>query len=424
MERMRIDLFDDEDEDGKVRSDIRERIGTHGTPSCNVEFQCAHIIHGDYEPSDRDNASLLVLKASPVPKKPSRTIVKLTLGLTVLPEHCQQRDIHTLDDWGSAKLPTLISFEPAGDGAEQLNMRTTIETHETAYNGSFTGGAFGVSGGLGASSTETTQYKKNHMLRTNVALTRLRETRDVLPATKYNQVTWNLAAGTEDTGIGDSFTVALLVKRPTGEGFSLWVHSRSETNSNKDKLGNTFTKATQSIMGDRLHFLQGFSPGEGSSAAATEIPEGIDRHNLHAASTEDRLKQLRLGIHLPETAKLVKRRSPVEKTPQYASSEGEVLSESEPKQDAIEEHRKTMPTVTLGQGPATQSPTQTTCQSTPSLWCETAGAEIPHFSMTRVARHRKMAALYERLAELHREEAREYLPADERTYANQAERGT
>jgi hypothetical protein len=38
-------------------------------------------------------------------------------------------------------------------------------------------------------------------------------------------------------------------------------------------------------------------------------------------------------------------------------------------------------------------------------------------SMLRVRRHREMAALYERLAELHREEAKEFLPPEETAYA-------
>ena len=46
----------------------------------------------------------------------------------------------------------------------------------------------------------------------------------------------------------------------------------------------------------------------------------------------------------------------------------------------------------------------------------------PTYSMARLERLRKMAALYDRLADLLREEAREYLSAEERAYADEVER--
>lgn len=119
----------------------------------------------------------------------------------------------------------------------------------------------------------------------------------------------------------------------------------------------------------------------------------------------------------------------VENMPQSAVPERQDFSAPETNQNLIEEHRQIMPKVTLGQGTVRKSPTQTpqtTYQPPPLQVCgrEPAGVEIPRFfSATRVARHRKMAALYERLAELHREEAMEYLPADERVYTNWVERG-
>lgn len=46
----------------------------------------------------------------------------------------------------------------------------------------------------------------------------------------------------------------------------------------------------------------------------------------------------------------------------------------------------------------------------------------PTSSIARAQRLRKMAALYDRLADLMREEAREYLPAEERAFVDEVER--
>ncbi|KAI1746885.1 hypothetical protein F4782DRAFT_552920 [Xylaria castorea] len=51
-----------------------------------------------------------------------------------------------------------------------------------------------------------------------------------------------------------------------------------------------------------------------------------------------------------------------------------------------------------------------------------ASLAIPTHLAARVERLRKMAGLYERLAELHREEAWEYILADERAYADEVEK--
>ncbi|RSL41834.1 hypothetical protein CEP54_015700 [Fusarium duplospermum] len=234
------------------------------------------------------------------------------------------------DDDDEENIPQLRSFEPASQGEQFIDVYTTNEYRERVAQ---------LSGQVPIAQPATvggqlTRTNKSEFQRTHLLKVKGREERNdpSLPRNVFNQVAWTIIAANQDQGIGDSFAVAMLIKRPPG------------------------------------------------SKGIAEI-----------------------GLHLPEKA------APIKFDPQG--------------------QQKCHHLVLPFPSPAAASPDTVVVDLLTGIMQQlqqlTAGMQQTYGhgtdsergSMARLRRHREIAGLYERLAELHREEAKEYLSLGERDAA-------
>ncbi|KAL4923525.1 uncharacterized protein BDV17DRAFT_237241 [Aspergillus undulatus] len=373
-----LTLDDYDPASGQVKSDLPDEHARIEGSNFSVKFQMLYEVHGDYKSaSAHEDASLLVIRMIPFSHDPKEHLVSFKATFTILPDEQQQQQQGSVD-WSQA--PILTSYEPSSGGAQHIKVLTTNETLEQAFEGALQFEGFGVSPGVKGSRTRRTEYDKHHMLQIESGAHRTGS----IPVVKHNTVWWRIqAADVKGAGIGDNFTVALLIRRAPASSFRLQATVDSEIGNFAAKLKGYVPSGLRSR---KLPTTIGrYGPGIGQES--TEVPDGIDRRNLSAASKNNVMKGLKeIGLHLPEEAR------PVE------FGDGSDLY-------------KTIP------GPALSDPSPL---AYPTRLQPVAQSES---ELTRMQRHRKMAALYERLAELHREEARQYLPEDEVVYARQVEDG-
>ncbi|KAL4937617.1 hypothetical protein BDV06DRAFT_232464 [Aspergillus oleicola] len=371
---------------GQVKSDLPDEHARYEGSNLSVAFQMLYEVHGDHKaPNWVQDASLLVIKMVPFSNKPKEHLVSFKVTLTVLPYDQQKGYL----DWDQA--PILTSYEPSSSGAQHIKVLTTNETLEQAFEGALQFDALGAAPGFKGTRTRRTEYEKQHLLQIRSGTDR----HGSLPVGKRNTVWWQIqAADVKNSGIGDSFTVALLIRRASASSFQLQATVDSEIGNLAGRVKEFIPSGLRSR---KLPTVIGrYGPGIGEQS--TELPPGIDRHNLGAASKNNVITGLKeIGLHRSEEAKL--------------ADFGD--AGSGPPSAAVNMDNTT---------PATAH------SNPPTLDYSTGPRPGPHVAQresdhTRMQRHRRMAALYERLAELHREEARQYLPEEELAYARQVEEG-
>lgn len=258
----------------------------------SVDFQLLYEVHGGYDPGDEDNASLLVIRVIPRPDDIERQFISFKLTLDVLPEG-RRRDENK--DSG----PLLASFEPASSGDQFFDVYTVTHTRETARKGNLQAQMYGAGAGAEVARMDRSEFKTHHYLRVTSGTDR---TNMSLSGEWFNRVWWNIHAAKQGDGIGDSFTVALLVKRPKGSRFSIEA-------STDGKIG---------VLSEKFEFIRsGFCSkkepsclrvfGPAKAGSVQKLPKGVDEKNLHAASTDEVMKGIdEVGLHLPEQGRPVK----------------------------------------------------------------------------------------------------------------------
>ncbi|CRG83433.1 hypothetical protein PISL3812_00784 [Talaromyces islandicus] len=363
---------------GKVKSDLPDEHARIEDSNFSVQFQMLYEVHGDHQAASSTNdASLLVIKMIPFSHDRKEHMVSFHVTLTVLPDKQHDSEI----DWSEA--PTITTYEPNSGGAQYVKIRTTNETLEQAFEGAVQLEGFGVSPGIKGSRTRKTEYEKDHVLQIGSGSRRTGH----IPLRKSNTVWWRIqAADIKDSGIGDSFTVALLIRRAPASSFQLQATVDSEIGNFVEKLKHFVPSGLRSHKPPTIIGTYGPEIDKESHKA----PPGIDKHNLGAASRDNFIKRLKeIGLHLPEEARL--------------ADFGDAASSRAPEKDK----------------PAVSNALARVDDSTEEPPRRPRAQHESDF--TRMQRHRRMAALYERLAELHREEARQYLSQDEVAYAHQVE---
>ncbi|KAI1658872.1 hypothetical protein F4813DRAFT_32127 [Daldinia decipiens] len=381
---------------GQVRDDIAPKLGTITRSEFEVEFQLIYEVHGDYNKGDKDNASLLVIRILPKAHNHTRQFGWFKVTLTIAQDWTDSSKESEDDE----SIPLIESIEPASRGTQFVDVFTTNETPERAVKGSIQAQIYGATAGLEGSNTSKSEFKTHHLLKVKSGTQR---TVKALSRKKVNRVWWTLEAAKKEDGIGDSFTVALLIKRPRGSKFRLEAHTDGEIGTFKEKVKYVAT-GFWSKNEDKL--LDIFGPA--GNIKDQKIPKDIDVHNLHAASTENIMQRIEeVGLHLPEQRRPVRFEEEITTINseledcgpldmQTALEPVEVSSNSDRDNDIS--HVATKETGTEKSG------YQRIRESKGSLLGENPPMTTP-FSIARVERLHKMAALYERLAELHREEA-------------------
>lgn len=283
-----------------LRTDIAPSAGTAKGPGFYVDFKIVYEVHGGFEPPDRDNASLLVIRIVPFPKDIERQFLSFSVKLSVqaAAEKKRQSTFHD-DDNDENKMPQFRSFEPASQGQQFVDVYTTNETRErmAQLNGQVPIMQAASFGGQ-LSATNKSEFTRTHILKVSS-----REERDDLevPHNVYNRVAWTISAANKDQGIGDSFTVALLVKRPPGSRFRLAAEVDGDVGS---FLAKTKKFVSLGIGGKKPPTLLASFPSHPSNQ---KVPRGVDVGDLHRASTDNVMRDIKeVGLHLPEQANPVK----------------------------------------------------------------------------------------------------------------------
>ncbi|KAF5977371.1 ankyrin unc44 [Fusarium bulbicola] len=379
---------------GQVRSDVLESLGTSKKGSFSTNFELVHELHGSYEKGETDTGSLLAIKIIPKPTDLKRQFVWFKVTLTVL----HGTDNPSNDEFN---VPSIGSYEPASDGAQYASVTTTNETREQMFKGSLTGQVSGASPGIEGSRTAKSEYQKRHLLQVRSGVQR---TISSMSRKKANQVWWEIQAANKEEGIGDNFTVALLINRPKESNFRVEAEIDGEVGEFSEIAKSLIPKGLRSKKDPTV--FKTFSPAR--SKPTSRVPPGIDLEDMHAASVDDLMKSIAwVGLHLPEAVQPV--RFLKDPKPEETTSPGSIDTS-----DAGLPPQTAPPVV--ANATAYHDLQQANYPSQPEVQLESqpriAATGGPHH-MGRAARHKKMAALYELLAELHREEARECLTLEE-----------
>ncbi|EAU38492.1 predicted protein [Aspergillus terreus NIH2624] len=391
----------------EVKSDLPEQQSSVQYSNFTVKFQVLYEVHGDYKSTSTNDASLVVFKIIPESTDPKQSLLSFDVTLTILPDG-------RLDE--PRNVPILRSYEPNSAGAEYIKVRTTNETLERTWEGNAQLDVMGFSPGIKGSRTKRTEFEKQHVLQIESGFGRS----PPAPLGKTNEVWWRIrAADIKDSGIGDSFTVALLIRRPATSSFQIMAKVDGEIGNLRDQMKRLIPSGFRSKKNPTV--LGTYGPRTGQES--TEVPNGIDRHNLSAASKDDVMKSIKeIGLHLPEEARLANFRSqPATQTVSPSDAAESATTDVSACVSAAKTVNRSMQEI------VTRRDDGTVCTpphgSDDSTRLEARSVLQRESGMARMERHRKMAALYERLAELHREEARQYLPQDEVAYARQVENG-
>ncbi|KAE9380875.1 ankyrin, partial [Stipitochalara longipes BDJ] len=156
----------------------------------------------------------------------------------------------------------------------------------------------GASLGGQLSGTNKSEFKKTHLLK----VTSKEERNDSsMPSNVYNRVAWRIFPADKEQGIGDSFTVALLVKRPQGSRFQLAAEVDGDVGS--------FSANTKKFL------LSGVGGRKQKTPLATfplqppnpKVPQGVLVGDLHRAAIDNVMRDIEeVGLHLPERVNPVK----------------------------------------------------------------------------------------------------------------------
>ncbi|KAG5746817.1 hypothetical protein H9Q72_003503 [Fusarium xylarioides] len=429
------------EDSGTVRTDIVPTVAQAQAAGFYVDFKIVYEIHGSFDQGDYDNASLLGVRIFPFPKDSKKRFEEFEVKLTVL-----------ADQDSPDEIPQLKSFEPAHDGEQFVDAFTTTESLEVSKEISGELKPWEVAS-LGAKRTSArkSEFTQTHHLSVKAWPQRSSTS---LPLSIHNRAKWKITPATKEQGIGDCFSVSLLIWRPSGAKFRLVAEVSGNVGSRAE---NSKEWLKTNLQGKRSPSTLGTFPSDNVSLWG-DAPPGVDSKDLHRASTTGLMSKFNdIGLHLPEHAPPLKfNQTAASATYLNLGSDNTAIS----KKDRPEEPCATLPSDTpttdvllpsilSNEHPAPPAPepvdhsdaaavsqygipdnVQLTGVNTDDLLVallqrlQRMRTQLPtpnldvnrneKTAMTRVQRHRKMAHLYEQLAELHREEAREYLPREDK----------
>jgi hypothetical protein len=427
MDDVELQLLEDDEvevplveDGGALKSNVLGLLGSITQTGYSVRFQRAYEVHGSMDGMVVNNATLLVVRISPTAKDTRKQFKTFSVSLRVRYDPGEPH---------RPKPPEIMAYEPGQEGAFYLKEIPINQTRSTSMGGNASVQVpGGVSLGFQATQNLTEEMKKSIQHKVSVKT-------DYGPGTYHypDQVTWDLSAADKADGIGDYMVVAMIIRRAENSKFILEI----ETGAQLGFVSKIFPGKGRTRLGP---FPQPTKDG----AAPLKSPPGIQTNNIEAFSSTNLLGTLTF-VHIPEK---------VEARKMYIQGESRAVEclSTRPrcKLSPAERHHsdstkiETIPenAAKPGQGP---QPRQTENDSTtdrnlsaeatpfprakiPNKQAEILETYQPHqgrddmnrMKNSRVERLRKMAALYQRLAQLLREEAEE-IDGWEKSYALGAE---
>ncbi|KAI1396296.1 hypothetical protein F4819DRAFT_143226 [Hypoxylon fuscum] len=270
---------------GWVRTQAQEEVGREERGDYSAVFYLVHAIHGKFDAKEAldDNASLLVLKIEPKTTDPSKTFLRFKVTLK-----CTRTR-------SSVEHPYIAAADPALGGERVLDDFIINKSKDLSYGASLSaqGSAVPLSGGVNMSKSqgETYNLRERHTISARVDKTNARSVRDC--------AWWELrAAPTASQGIGDFFTVAVVIHRSKGQQFTITADTEADLGGISDKL-----RRFEGIFHRRKEGTPLGTYGPVGNKPMTPTPAGIDPNNLRCSTDSPEVvrKSLCVGVHLPET---------------------------------------------------------------------------------------------------------------------------
>ncbi|OTA95156.1 hypothetical protein M434DRAFT_226083 [Hypoxylon sp. CO27-5] len=449
-QEVELPLYDD----GAEVKSLGALLGTVKQTGYSIIFQSLHEVNGSMDKNAADNATLLVIKISP--RTGTNSYFKnLSMALKVKPAPHSPRN---------SKLPEIDGFEPGQQGAvfiKESNINRT-ELSEVQANVS----AHGAGANLGIAAKKSTSDEKQ--LR---SLHTVKAEPSWNSADQIDKVTWKISPADKADGIGDYIVVAMVVKRTKGCQFIIEVENKANVGI-LSKAANVFRGATKVSLGP--------FGAQRKDERDYAIPTGVDEKNLATALQSSTVNELAF-VHVPEkvearsmyseavtpvpSQRLASTQATVESFQAKEMQETKSVVLAVESSSSVQASQKTQPapiltttpktktgevdsTMNTQQDPGAPPPSQDNAESSGfNDLPKPIGSSLErhHFtkanltisgpktavryesnipfgaSSSRAERHRKMAALYHRLSQLHREEAEEAEGWDEAQYADEAE---
>ncbi|EXJ88028.1 hypothetical protein A1O1_04955 [Capronia coronata CBS 617.96] len=275
-----LDLEDEET--AALRGDLAPVVGTIQKSGYQVRIRRQHEVNGLFEPHLSQEATLLVLKFQLKADDPNDRITFFSVSLIF----DSAPDADDDDD-----PPYLVSFAPAQEGAISLeeHQTTVTRTHEFKVTGSGQAPLNVASLNLEGSRSTQREYTQQdkYVLQTQTS-------RDPMTLSEENVVCWEMNAASTPEGVGDSITVAVLLRRARSSRFSISLEAHAHVGS----IANAVEKVKDLLdvrKKKKYKTLGRFGPAKGAKQVpgGQTVPEGIDPSNLYSCSTCSRYAALR-----------------------------------------------------------------------------------------------------------------------------------
>ncbi|KAI1128631.1 hypothetical protein F5Y10DRAFT_240177 [Nemania abortiva] len=398
---------------GELKTTVLDNLGTIEKTGYSICFQRLYEVHGQWNDGKPDDASLLAIKMIPCTAKAEDYFKSLSITMTLE---------LSKDARSNQEGPYFASYEPGQEGAmfikEVSHTVTTSKEAEGNLGAQLPGGAdLGLT--LSKSTSEEFQRRLIHKV----------EAKEEWSATgnanrkRTNRIRWTLTSAEQSDGIGDYAIIAFLIRRSRATKFRINVESEAKINLKVDTVNSLLPMGRKVILGD-------FGP---ANATDQLKPDGVKETNLEQVADQNSLRDIAF-IHLPErvaprsvynstygsTATVSTTNALAAATPVKSATNMQAAASSTAGiQLAPEQERGTFPATT---SPLMRGLTCSVCHMTLERGT-TARANSHCRANNRAIRHRRMAALYRRLAQLHMEEADDSdgIPIME-SYADEVER--
>ncbi|KAI8634075.1 hypothetical protein F5Y19DRAFT_198669 [Xylariaceae sp. FL1651] len=378
---------------GSLKDNALDHLGTVTRTGYSVIFQRVYEVNGSMDPHSKDNATLLVLKIMPYTKEQKQQFKGFEVSLKV--------KTHTKPPgmWRNVGPPQIIAYEPAQEGALYIKETIIPRTEASSLGGNASvQPATGLSLGFTASKSVTEEIKKRVLHRVSA-----RPHYGSNSSKHPDKITWTISPAEDADGIGDYMVAAMLISRAKGSSFIIEVGTDAGLGLLHD-AANHFPGRAKLALGP---FPTELEPGEKKST----VPPGVEENSLEAISSENLLQTFSF-VHIPEKtlAREIYRKTTATLETMTIEEGGET---SLPDQAPLVAPA-TGPELLKGKPMAAETPARLNrVVRLPGVkMAQTTGRPVAT-SSARAIRLRKVAAHYQRLAQLYREEADEADGLDE-----------
>ncbi|GAW22633.1 hypothetical protein ANO14919_121750 [Xylariales sp. No.14919] len=411
---------------GELKTTVPDHLGTIYKTGYSIRFQRLCEVHGRWNSKKPDDASLLAIKMTPRIRSPGDHFKSLSVTMTLE----LSKGIK-----GNHEAPYFASYEPGQEGAYYTKEVSHSVTVTKEAEGNF-GGQLPVGADIGLTLSKSKSEEFQRRLIHKIEATEESSSIGTSNRKRTNRITWTLTPAEQSDGIGDYMIIALLIQRSRSSKFRIKVESKADINIFKDSANSLLQWNRKITLGD-------FGP---ESAIDQLKLAGVDETNLERVSDasdapdQNILRKIAF-VHVPERVapgsvyKIADRgatavgtenpcRCPIHPTHHVHPRVG-----TRPNSDQISATAATpaklvqnvqavasstadvqlAPGSAMGTFLATASPTV----GGPAFSARPMRSDrsIPEAASSyskinnRAVRHRRMAALYRRLAQLHMEEA-------------------